>query len=79
MNLSDLDMEWILDMINVSWAKGTREVYDMGLLVYHIFCNSWNVLEEERGPASPILIIAFILSCAGAYSDGTLADYVFAI
>ena len=77
--MSDLDIERILDMINVSWAKGTREVYGAGLLVYHIFCDLWNVPEEERGPASPILIITFISSCAGAYAGRTLANYVFVI
>ena len=45
MDVSDLDMEWILDMINVSLVKGTREVYGMGLLVYHVFCDSWNIPE----------------------------------
>ena len=79
LDVSDLDIEWILDVINVSWAKGTREVYGAGLLVYHVFCDLRNVPEEERGPASPILIIAFISSCAGVYAGGTLANYVFAI
>ena len=79
LDVSDLDIEQILDVINVSWAKGTREVYGAGLLVYHVFCDLWNVPEEERGPAPPILIIAFILNCAGVYAGGTLANYIFAI
>ena len=75
----DSDLERILDVINVSWATGTRDAYGAGLLVYHVFCDSCNVPEEERGPASPILVIAFISSCAGSYAGGTLASYVFTI
>ena len=36
--VSESDLERILDVINMSWAKGTREGYGAGLLVYHIFC-----------------------------------------
>ena len=61
------------------WAKGTREVYGTGLLVYHIFYNSCNISEDDRGSTSPLLIITFISSCAGAYVGGTLASYVFAV
>ena len=77
--VSETDLERILDVINVSWAKGTRDTYGAGLLVYHVFCDSRHISEEDRSPASPILIIAFILSCAGSYAGGTLANYVFAV
>ena len=63
----------------MSWAKGTRDTYGVGLLVYHIFCNSCHILDEDRSLASPILIITFISSCAGLYAGRTLANYVFAI
>ena len=66
-------------MINVSWARGTRDIYGAGLLVYHVFCDLHNIVEEDRSPASLILIIVFILSCAGSYAGGTLVNYVFAI
>ena len=52
--VSDLDLERILDMINISWAKGTREVYGAGPLVYHVFCNSCDISEDNRGLASPL-------------------------
>ena len=54
-------------------------MYGAGLLVYHIFCDSHNISENDRGPASPLLIIAFISSYAGAYAGGTLANYVFTV
>ena len=74
-----MDLKRILDVIAVSWAKGTREVYGTGLQVYHVFCDSQKVPEEERNPTSPILVIAFILSCVGSYVGNTLANYVFAM
>ena len=75
----ELDLKRILDMINVSWARGTKEAYGAGLLVYHVFCDLHNVTEDNRGPASPILIIAFISSCAGSYAESMVANYVFTV
>ena len=77
--VSESDLERILNVINVSWARGTRDVYGACLLVYHIFCDSHNIAEEDRSPTSLILIIAFNSSCAGLYAGGTLVNYVFAI
>ena len=73
----ELDLERILGMINVSWARGTKEVYSAGLLVYHVFCNSHNIAEDNRGPASPISIIVFISSCAGSYVGSMLMNLAF--
>jgi hypothetical protein len=77
--MSEADLARILEVINVSWAKGTRDTYGVGLLVYHVFCDLRGIPEAERSPASPILIITFISSCAGSYAGGTLANYVFTI
>ena len=77
--ISESDLKRLLDVINISWAKGTKEVYGASLLVYHIFCDLCNISEEDRIPASPILIILFIASCAGLYSGTTLANYVVAV
>ena len=66
-------------MINVSWAKGTREGYGARLLVYHIFCDSCNIVEDNRAPTSPLLITTFISSCAWAYAGSTLVNYVFTV
>jgi hypothetical protein len=65
--------------MNVSWANGTRECYGAGLLVYHVFCDTRNFPEDQRSPASPLLIVAFISSCAGSYAGSTLANYVFGV
>ena len=77
--LSEPDLERILNVINVSWVQGTRDVYGAGLLVYHVFCDIRNVPEDKRCPASLLVIITFISSCAGSYAGGTLANYVFTI
>src|SRR5882762_4932818 len=77
--LSELDLERILNVINVSWAQGTRDTYGAGLLVYHVFCDMRDIPEDERCPASPLLVITFISSCAGSYAGSTLANYVFAV
>ena len=75
----ETDLERILDVINVSWDKWTIDTYGVGLLVYHIFCDSHHISEEDRSPASLILIITFISSYVGLYAGGTLANYVFAV
>lgn len=77
--ISETDLERILEVINVLWAKGTRDVYGAGLLVFHIFCDLRKIPEDQRCPVSLLLIIAFILSCAGSYAGTTLANYVFAV
>lgn len=77
--LADTDLDRILEVINVSWAQGTRETYGAGLLVYHVFCDSRNIPDDVRCPASPLLIVTFISSCAGSYSGSALANYVFGV
>lgn len=77
--LSENDLDRILHVINISWAQGTRDVYGAGLLVFHVFCDLCKIPEEERCPASPLLIITFISSCAGSYAGTTLGNYIFAI
>jgi hypothetical protein len=77
--VSEVDLERILTVINVSWAQGTRETYGSGLLVFHVFCDSRCIPEESRCPASPLLVINFISACAGSYSGGTLGNYVFGV
>lgn len=38
-HISDANLTRILEVINMSWAKGTRDVYGAGLLAFHIFCD----------------------------------------
>lgn len=74
--LSDEDVDRIINIMNVSWSKGTRETYGAGLLVYHVFCDMRQLPEAQRAPAAQPLILAFISSLAGSYSGSTLSNYV---
>jgi hypothetical protein len=58
-SLSDSDLDHILSVINVSWTQGTRKTYSAGLLVYHVFCDTHNISEELRCPATPLLNYIF--------------------
>ncbi|KIJ60483.1 hypothetical protein HYDPIDRAFT_45952, partial [Hydnomerulius pinastri MD-312] len=77
--ITDADLERVLTVINVSWAKGTRESYGAGLLLFHVFCDLKSVPEQQRCPVDSLLILAFVSSCAGSYSGKTLSNYIYAI
>ncbi|KAI0915750.1 hypothetical protein AcV5_010472 [Taiwanofungus camphoratus] len=77
--ITDADLDRVLAVITVSWAQGTRETYGAGLLVFHVFCDTRNIPESQRCPAGNVLMLAFIASCAGAYSGKSLANYFYAI
>ncbi|KDQ55554.1 hypothetical protein JAAARDRAFT_133345 [Jaapia argillacea MUCL 33604] len=79
LNISDADLDRVLAVINVSWASGTRETYGSDLLIFHIFCDIREISEAQRCPASSILMLTFVSSCAGSYSGKTLANYFFVI
>lgn len=74
--ISDDDFDRILSVINSAWAPATRDCYGSGLLVFHVFCDTRNIPEDQRCPASPLLIISFISSCAGSYAGSTLDNYI---
>ncbi|CAA7260292.1 unnamed protein product [Cyclocybe aegerita] len=78
-NLTEADLRRILEVMEGAWVEGTREGYGSGLLVYHVFCNQKGISEEQRAPASPILIASFIATITGAYAGGTISNYVFGV
>ena len=59
--------------------ESTLAAYGSGLLNYHVFCDQKGIPEEERTPASPTLIAAFIASVASTYSGSTIDNYVYGI
>ncbi|KAG2127906.1 uncharacterized protein EDB93DRAFT_1256828 [Suillus bovinus] len=77
--LSEGDLNRILTVIGHLLASGTKETYGLGLLVFHVFCDVQGIPEEQRGPASSLLILAFIASCAGMYSGKTLDNYYYGV
>ncbi|KAJ6472275.1 hypothetical protein DFH09DRAFT_954068 [Mycena vulgaris] len=58
-----------------AWADGTLETYGSGLLVFHCFCDSRNVAEALRAPATPDLLAMFLAAAAGSYAGKTLENY----
>lgn len=77
--LTDVDLNRILTVIGHSLASGTRETYGAGLLVFHVFCDARLIPEDQCGPASSILLLSFIASCAGLYSRKTLENYLYGV
>jgi hypothetical protein len=56
-------------------CQGVVETYGAGLLVFHVYCDAHSVPETQRCPISPNLLLAFLSSCAGAYSGSSLMNY----
>jgi hypothetical protein len=75
-NLTPNDLERIREVIEAAWADSTRETYGSGLLVYHVFCDKKGISEEQRAPASPILVASFIATLSGTYSGTAICNYV---
>ncbi|KAG2349432.1 hypothetical protein BDR05DRAFT_1020014 [Suillus weaverae] len=62
--VSDAQLERILNVIGLSWAQSTKETYRAGLLVFH-----------NRCPIAHSLLLNFLCSCAGSYSRSALSNY----
>lgn len=58
-----------------SWALSTKETYGAGLLVFHVYCDSLKIPEDQCCLISPTLLLAFLSSCAESYSGTALANY----
>ena len=58
--LAPSDTQCVYSVIAHTWAESTKETYGSGLLVYHTFCDWKEIPEDQRAPASPALISAFI-------------------
>ena len=61
------------------WSEQTRASYCVGLLVYHVFCDSWNISKQERAPTSTNLISMFISVLLGIYSGRTIHGYIYSV
>ncbi|KAG1868954.1 hypothetical protein DFJ58DRAFT_621615, partial [Suillus subalutaceus] len=72
-------LDCILNVMGVSWVQSTKETYGAGLLVFHVFCDTNNIAEDQWCPVNPALLLTFLSSCAGSYSGSTLANYAVAI
>jgi len=77
--VSESQLERILAVIDSSWAQSTKESYGAGLLLFHIFCDTHSIPEDQRCPVEPTLLLSFLSSCAGSYSGSTLSNYAAAL
>ena len=57
-------------------APSTRSVYGAGLLRFTQFCDSWKINEQDRMPASAVLLTAFASQCTGSYSGKTINSWL---
>lgn len=70
--MMQIDLDRISTVIMNAWSKGTRETYGSGILHFHVFCDKQGIAEQQRTPASPVLIAAFISALAHSSVDPEL-------
>jgi hypothetical protein len=75
-NLSGLDLQRIEEVLSHAWAEATLESYGAGLLVFQVYCDTKDIPETQRAPASSVLISAFAAALAGAYAAKTISSYI---
>ena len=73
---SEAERRWVKETMVHAWEEETRTSYGAGLLMWHCFCDSKGVPEEERAPAQQTLVSAFVAHMATAYSGKTIANYL---
>jgi len=58
--ITDQQLDHILEVIGSSWVDSTKETYGAGLLVFHIYCDTHNIPEEQQCPVAPTLLLVFL-------------------
>ena len=76
LNLTDADLNRVMDVMAHAWTESTQETYGTGLLTYHVFCDKKEIPEPQRAPTNSILLQLFIASMAGSYSGVAIANYI---
>ncbi|KAG1793655.1 uncharacterized protein HD556DRAFT_1443444 [Suillus plorans] len=51
--ITDIQVSCILDIIGSFWAQSTKEMYGVGLLVFHIFFDANSIAEDQQCPVAP--------------------------
>jgi hypothetical protein len=67
------------EVMKLSLDCSTRGIYGAGLLRFTQFCDSNDVPEDERMPASEILLAAFVAHHAGSISSSTMNSWLAAL
>ena len=73
---SKVALNRILKVIGASWVDSTKELYGTSLLVFHVHCDINDIPELECCPISHPTLLAFISSCAGAYSGSAISNHM---
>lgn len=74
-----LNLARVDQVVRYAYKSSTLEVYGSGLLVYHVFCDIHEIGENQRAPASPVVIKAFLSVLAGSYSGSAIANYLYGV
>ena len=53
-----------------------KEIYSLGLLAFHMFCNFKSIPEVERAPVRADILSTFITHLAGSYTPSMVVNYV---
>ncbi|KAN0088658.1 hypothetical protein V8E55_005715 [Tylopilus felleus] len=73
--ITETMLDHILEVIGALWTGSTKELYGTSLLIFHVHCDMYNVPELEHCPVSHTILLAFLSSCAGAYSRSTISNF----
>jgi hypothetical protein len=69
----------LFEVMTLSLDKNTRNGYGAGLLRFNQFCDLLVIPEENRMPASELLLTLFVTDAAGRVSDSTINTWLAAL
>jgi hypothetical protein len=76
LNLTDNNLNRVMDVMAHAWTESTHETYGTGLLTYHIFCDKKEIPKPQCAPTSSVLLQSFVASMAGSYSRAAISNYI---
>ncbi|KAJ3911469.1 hypothetical protein F5877DRAFT_55301 [Lentinula edodes] len=74
--LTDEFINWVEQVLVNGYAKSTLETYTLGLLAFHVFCDSRSIPEEQHAPCSTDLLNIWIATTAGSFAGASVKNYV---
>ncbi|KAM5539335.1 hypothetical protein V8D89_007026, partial [Ganoderma adspersum] len=69
------DLARVLEALALGYADSTMESYAAGLLLYHVWCDSRSVAEEDRTPVTMTILELFTAAMVGSYSETAVNNY----
>ncbi|KAN0084599.1 hypothetical protein V8E55_008103 [Tylopilus felleus] len=75
-----LELQERVKMVTLQgWAESTCATYGAGLLVYHVFCDSREVLGKDRALAKAALVALFVSALTGSLSGKAIHNYIYGV